>query len=189
MATRASKPAAKPAKSTPKTAAKKSTPAKQATPAKPKAPPKRRTPDRAIDDEQRVPGEPKRDSRSNQASRVLREMRAKKSKLLSNEERLQLSRRGDVLSPIDFANSILQDEAASIGDRKWASELLMPYMHQRLPTAVNLEGNLNVKAGVLVAPTTMTAEEWIAAFGNAPPVTHDIDVEDAVEIAPQRIGR
>src|SRR5690606_17269191 len=100
-----------------------------------------------------------------------------KKGLLTNEQRRMLARATDGLSPLEFATSVLRDENASNSSRQWAAEVLMPYMHHRLPTAVQVNTN-NRGGGVLVAPSTLSPEEWIAQYGAQPADVVDIEFKD-----------
>ena len=56
-----------------------------------------------------------------------------KAARLTDEMRKQLANASGGISPLEFACSILRDEDSVLKDKQWACELLMPYMHRRLP--------------------------------------------------------
>lgn len=176
----------------PAAAAKKTTPAKKTTAResirhkRPKSPPTgTAATSKVVKGSERLP-EPKdaeaKPNRTNHLHVGAAIARGKKG-LLTNEQRRQLARATDGLSPLEFATSVLRDESASQSARQWASEVLMPYMHHRLPTAVQLQTD-NRNGGVLVAPSqAMSAEEWIAQYGAQPVDVVDIEFREVVDLA------
>lgn len=159
-ATKTTKPQAKPA-----TKARASPPPKP--PAKPKVPATRILP----------PPEPKTIKKTRAIAKNTRKEPGN-PKYLTDDQRKTLAKLSDGITPLEFAMSILRDPKASMADRRWATDLLMPYMHQRLPVAVNMNSNVNMRAGVLVAPAPMSAEQWIAEFGATPPTDVDLEATD-----------
>lgn len=107
--------------------------------------------------------------------------RGKKGRL-TNEQRRMLARAVDGLSPLEFAASVLRDEEASQGSRQWAAEILMPYLHHRLPTIQINHNSNNANTGVLVAPADMPAEEWIAKYGATPADVVDLDFKEVTTL-------
>lgn len=101
--------------------------------------------------------------------------------LLTNEQRRMLARATEGLSPLEFALSTLRDESASQSSRQWATEVLMPYVHHRLPTSPTSQ-NSTVRAGVLVAPGQLTQEEWIAQYAAQPADVVDIEFKDVTDL-------
>lgn len=73
-----------------------------------------------------------------------------KSHKLSDEQRKQLAAAAGGITPLEFACSVLRDDKSTMKDKQWACELLMPYMHRKLPTAVDMTTNAVV--------TTVSAE-------------------------------
>ncbi len=73
-----------------------------------------------------------------------------KSNRLTDEQRKQLAAAAGGITPLEFACSVLRDETSTMKDKQWACELLMPYMHRKLPTAVDVSTNAVV--------TTVSAE-------------------------------
>lgn len=61
---------------------------------------------------------------------------AAKYKSLTDTQRKALASKAEGLTPLEFAASILRDENEPLTRRMWACDLLMPYMHRKLPTAV-----------------------------------------------------
>ncbi len=88
------------------------------------------------------------------------------SRELTTEERQQLATAADGLTPLQFAASILRDESAAMGERKWAAELLMPYMHRKLPTAVDITSR-SVSASVDLNALGSMDEQQLEQFLNA----------------------
>lgn len=72
------------------------------------------------------------------------------SQRLTDEQRKQLAAAAGGITPLEFACSVLRDEKSTMKDKQWACELLMPYMHRKLPTAVDMTTNAVV--------TTVSAE-------------------------------
>ena len=70
--------------------------------------------------------------------------------LLTDAQRKQLAVAAGGITPLDFACSVLRDDHAPMKEKQWACELLMPYMHRKLPTAVDMTTNAIV--------TTVSAE-------------------------------
>jgi hypothetical protein len=58
---------------------------------------------------------------------------------LSDLQRKQLAAMSDGLTPLEFAASVLRDENSPFQHRQWAAELLMPYMHMKLPAKERLQ--------------------------------------------------
>lgn len=73
-----------------------------------------------------------------------------KSHKLTDEQRKQLAAAAGGITPLEFACSVLRDDKSTMKDKQWACELLMPYMHRKLPTAVDMTTNAVV--------TTVSAE-------------------------------
>lgn len=69
---------------------------------------------------------------------------------LTDAQRKQLACAAGGITPLDFACSVLRDERSPMKEKQWACELLMPYMHRKLPTAVDMTTNAIV--------TTVSAE-------------------------------
>lgn len=72
-------------------------------------------------------------------------------KQLTDVDRRQLAVQAGGITPFEFACSILRDPDAHIADKKWACELLFPYMHRKLPTATEVQMtkqtiNVDIKA-------------------------------------------
>lgn len=124
-----------------------------------------------------IPGAEIKVTRSNSLHRGAEIARRGKKGMLTNEQRRLLARAVDGLSPLEFATSVLRDEEASISSRRWAAEVLMPYLHHRLPT-VQINQNNNTNAGVLVAPAQLSPEEWIAQYGAQPADVVDIEFNE-----------
>lgn len=82
---------------------------------------------------------------------------------LTTEERQQLAAAADGLTPLQFAASMLRDIDADLDDRKWAAELLMPYMHRKLPTAVDITSR-SVNASVDLNALGDMSDEQLTNF-------------------------
>jgi len=104
-----------------------------------------------------------------------------KRSMLTNEQRRMLARATEGLSPLEFALSTLRDEMASQSARQWAAEVLMPYVHYRLPTSPASQ-NTTTRAGVLVVPGQLTQEEWIAQYAAQPADVVDIEFKDVTDL-------
>ena len=76
-------------------------------------------------------------------------------------ERRRLAMQLNGLSPLEFAISMMRDPAASIPEKQWACAVLLPYMHRKMPVAIDVGGQkenpINVK--------NMSTDE-LAAFVN-----------------------
>lgn len=56
---------------------------------------------------------------------------------LTDDQRQALAALADGITPLQFCCSVLRDEKASFADKKWAAHELMPYMHRKMPVAVD----------------------------------------------------
>ena len=80
---------------------------------------------------------------------------------ICDSERRRLAMQLNGLSPLEFAISMMRDPAASIPEKQWACAVLLPYMHRKMPVAIDVGGQkenpINVK--------NMSTDE-LAAFVN-----------------------
>lgn len=73
-----------------------------------------------------------------------------KATTLDDDQRKALAQKAGGITPLEFACSVLRDPVAPMKEKQWACELLMPYMHRKLPVAVDMTTNTTV--------TTISAE-------------------------------
>lgn len=83
----------------------------------------------------------------------------KKKLVLNDEQRKQLAAAAGGITPLEFACSVLRDPDAPMGDKRWAVELLMPYMHQKLPTSVSVNP-LGTGGAVMLLPMIGDSLAW-----------------------------
>ena len=67
---------------------------------------------------------------------------SKVSQALNDDQRKALAMKVGGILPLEFAASVLRDPYAPMKEKMWACELLMPYMHRKLPMAVDLTANM-----------------------------------------------
>lgn len=60
---------------------------------------------------------------------------------LTDDQRKALATAAGGITPLEYACSVLRSETSLIKEKQWACELLMPYMHRKLPTAVDMTTN------------------------------------------------
>lgn len=108
---------------------------------------------------------------------------------LTTEERQQLSAAADGLTPLQFAASMLRDIDADLDDRKWAAELLMPYMHRKLPTAVDITArsvNASVDLNALTEMSNDQLENFLSALDAFTRPIEDVEpARNIIELKPQ----
>lgn len=119
---------------------------------------------------------------------AINKLRTRKGNPLTNDQRRLLAKLADGLTPMEFAASVLRDEGAPDSARRWATEVLMPYMHQRLPMALDIDMTAKIRSGVLVAPAQITQEEWLAKYGATPPDVVDVEAHE-VQLGPVDGGK
>jgi hypothetical protein len=66
---------------------------------------------------------------------------ARRSAKLTDEQRKILANTAGGISPLEFLASIIRDEKATLKDKMSAAAQLMPYMHRKMPTAVDIQAN------------------------------------------------
>jgi len=59
-----------------------------------------------------------------------------KENRLTDAQRQALAVKAGGITPLEFAASVLRDKDAPMVEKRWAAELLMPYMHRKLPVAI-----------------------------------------------------
>lgn len=59
---------------------------------------------------------------------------------VTDTERKQMANALNGLTPLEFACSMMRDPAASIPEKQWACAILMPYLHRKMPIAVDIGG-------------------------------------------------
>lgn len=59
---------------------------------------------------------------------------------ITDIQRKQMAAQLGGITPLEYACSILRDDEETMTNKKWACELLMPYMHRKLPVAVEMSG-------------------------------------------------
>ena len=82
-----------------------------------------------------------------------RSHRAHKARL-TDQQRQQLAVMAGGITPLEFFASILRDPSETMGNRIFAAKELMPYMHRKLPVAVEVKGAI---ATMAISPAVIAA--------------------------------
>jgi hypothetical protein len=59
-----------------------------------------------------------------------------RSNKLTDDQRKSLALAAGGITPLEFACSVIRDPKATMRDKQWACGTLMPYMHRKLPIAI-----------------------------------------------------
>lgn len=78
---------------------------------------------------------------------------------LTDDQRKQLAQAAGGITPLEYACSVLRSETSLVKEKQWACELLMPYMHRKLPTAVDMTTNSVVTTVSAEGLANLTATE------------------------------